>query len=296
MEEIQRRKGFPESCKAALLGRHPVVDQLGRNAPFCLLLALSFALIGLAILHNTRPTEAQQAQSSNANLSGLEVRFAVSADRTGAERTLNPAFDAATTSYTTTAVHSFVTHVNLTPTVADTGKATVKVGKSGNLSPVNSGEASAAIKLDVGANDILAEVTAEDGTTKTYTLTVTRERITTVWSATLTARDLGNNAIGCSSGHGATSCREKEVLSGDSFHHFNVMYTVTEYEVRPVYRSARTGQLFFDLVPKPSQDFVNHATLHVGDQTFAIADAKLLSTLRYYYWTASTLSWSAGDE
>ncbi len=255
------------------------------------------ALAALTLLHTTPLVEAQSTQSSNANLSNLTVSVHVSPDTIGTTKALVPSFSATTTSYTTSSVNSFVTHVKLTPTVADTGKATVKVGKSGNLSTVTSGAAGDAIELAVGANDILAEVTAEDGTTKTYTVTVTRDQITTVWSATLTVKSLGNNLLGCSSGHdAATSCREQEVLSDDSFWHIDATYISTEYEVRPLYRSETLGRLIFDVHPEPSQDFVNHGTLHVGDQTFALADAKLNDHFRWFYWTASALSWSAGDK
>ena len=113
--------------------------------------------------------------SSNANLSNLTASGSGSAGGTFSAFNLSPAFSASTTSYTAT-VGNDVTHVKLTPTVADTGKATVQVGKSGNLATVASGSASAAVALDVGSNAILVTVTAEDAsTTKTYTVTITRE-------------------------------------------------------------------------------------------------------------------------
>ena len=63
------------------------------------------------------------------------------------------------------------THARLTPTVADTGKATVTVQGTA----VTSGRPSAPIALGVGANALTVRVTAEDGTTKDYTVTVTRQ-------------------------------------------------------------------------------------------------------------------------
>ena len=64
-----------------------------------------------------------------------------------------------------------ITHVKLTPTVADTGKATVTV----NGTAVDSGQPSAAIALNVGTNTLTVQVTAEDTTTtKDYTVTITR--------------------------------------------------------------------------------------------------------------------------
>ncbi len=117
-------------------------------------------------------TIAQRAQSSDADLSGLTASS--STDNTNfSALTLTPStFNAATTAYTATVANN-VGHVKLTPTVAD-GNATVKVGKAGSLRAVTSGSASTAIALTVGDNAIKVEVTAEDGTKKTYTVTVTR--------------------------------------------------------------------------------------------------------------------------
>ncbi len=112
--------------------------------------------------------------SSNANLSGLTASGGSSADGEFTELTLTPAtFDNATTSYTAS-VDDSITHVKLTPTVEDTDNATVKVGKGTNLTSVTSGSASSAIALDAAVNAIKVEVTAQDATKKTYTVTVTR--------------------------------------------------------------------------------------------------------------------------
>ena len=112
--------------------------------------------------------------SSNANLSGLTASGGSSADGEFTELTLTPAtFDRATTSYTAS-VDNSITHVKLTPTVEDTGNATVKIGKGTSLTPVTSGSSSSAIALDVAVNAIKVEVTAQDSTKKTYTVTVTR--------------------------------------------------------------------------------------------------------------------------
>src|SRR5207244_5669553 len=62
-----------------------------------------------------------------------------------------------------------VTAVTVTPTVADLN-ATIIV----NGTDVTSGSASASINLTVSVNTITTVVTAQDGTTKTYTIEVTR--------------------------------------------------------------------------------------------------------------------------
>ena len=122
----------------------------------------------------------QSTPSSNANLSNL-VPGAGS---------LTPAFASGTTSYTAS-VPSATTSMTVTPTKADAG-ATIKV----NGTTVASGSPSGAISLSDGANTITTVVTAQDGTTtKTYTLTVTREADTTAPSVvTLSPADNATTA------------------------------------------------------------------------------------------------------
>ena len=116
----------------------------------------------------------QTTQSTNANLSGLTASGSSSASGTFSAFALSPAFDKDTLSYSASVANS-VTHAKLTPTVDDS-KATVRVGKVGSLATVvSSGLASGAIALDVGDNDLVVQVTAEDTTnTKTYTVTITQ--------------------------------------------------------------------------------------------------------------------------
>jgi hypothetical protein len=100
-----------------------------------------------------------RAKSSNANLSNLVL----------SSGTLTPTFATGTTSYTQS-VGNTTTSLTVTPTVAD-ATATVKV----NGSTVASGSASGSIALSIGANTITTVVTAQDNSTKTYTVTVTRQ-------------------------------------------------------------------------------------------------------------------------
>jgi len=96
--------------------------------------------------------------SSNANLSNLLIS-------TG---TLNPNFSLTITDYTVTVAYSVDT-ITFTPTAAH-DKATITVkGES-----VASGQPSSSISLSVGDNSIPIIVTAEDSTTKTYTVIVIR--------------------------------------------------------------------------------------------------------------------------
>ena len=127
---------------------------------------------------------ALQTSSSNADLSNLTASSASSATGTFNAVTLSPStFDAATTAYTATVAND-QSHAKVTPTVADTGKATVawRKGNTGNFTTVTSGSASGAISLDVTANAITVRVTAESGATKNYTVTITRQAQTTTSS------------------------------------------------------------------------------------------------------------------
>ncbi|WP_240417189.1 cadherin-like beta sandwich domain-containing protein [Paenibacillus periandrae] len=98
-----------------------------------------------------------RAASSNAELSNLIVD----------QGTLTPVFESGTISYTND-VGYLVSSLNVTPTIAD-NKATLKV--NGNAAP--SGNA-VTVPLNVGANTVTVVVTAQDNSTRTYTVTVNR--------------------------------------------------------------------------------------------------------------------------
>ena len=101
--------------------------------------------------------------SNNADLTALTV----------SSGTLLPSFTTATTSYTMSVANS-VTSFTLTPTRAS-NVATIeaRVGVNG-FAPATSGGATSPFALAVGANVVQVRVTAEDGSTKTYAITVTR--------------------------------------------------------------------------------------------------------------------------
>ena len=87
--------------------------------------------------------------------------------------TLSPTFSPTTTSYTSSVSNS-TTSITLTPTVNEShATVQVKIG-SGAYSTVTSGTASSSLPLSVGANTITVLVTAQDNSTTSYTITVTR--------------------------------------------------------------------------------------------------------------------------
>ncbi|MNU54336.1 Endo-1,4-beta-xylanase A precursor [compost metagenome] len=97
-----------------------------------------------------------QWHSANAMLSGLAVD----------QGTVTPAFTSANLNYSVNTANPSIT---VTPSTAES-HATMTV----NGDVVASGHASKAINLNVGSNVITIVVTAQDGTTRTYTITVTR--------------------------------------------------------------------------------------------------------------------------
>ena len=106
-------------------------------------------------------TAVQVTQSADADLTGLTI-----ADNNGVAVVLEPIFDAAapdTVDYTASVANG-VTSVTVTPT---TNHAAATLTVAG-------GEASNPIALNVGINALDIVVTAEDGTEKTYTVTITR--------------------------------------------------------------------------------------------------------------------------
>ena len=113
---------------------------------------------------------ADSGLSGNNNLAALVISAG----------TLTPAFSAAVTSYTAT-VPNNVNSITVKPTVADS-KATVTV----NGKAVVSGQNSDPITLTSGPNTITIVVTAENYTTKTYTIVVTREPDTNNYLGSLT--------------------------------------------------------------------------------------------------------------
>ena len=95
--------------------------------------------------------------------------------------TLNESFSPGTYAYTASVANS-VSSLSVTPTVSDSN-ASVTV----NGAPVTSGMASGNIDFAVGTNTVTIVVTAQDGTTQTYAIVVTRAGSS---DATLSALDI----------------------------------------------------------------------------------------------------------
>ncbi|SEL75534.1 Listeria/Bacterioides repeat-containing protein [Paenibacillus sp. cl141a] len=108
---------------------------------------------------SARPAGAEISVPGDADLSGLALSHG----------TLAPAFNPAVTSYISH-VGNRITEIRITPSVSDP-QATVTI----NGKAESGGQASDPISLAVGSNSIHLVVTAQNGTTKTYAVDVTRE-------------------------------------------------------------------------------------------------------------------------
>ncbi|MBT2289440.1 S-layer homology domain-containing protein [Paenibacillus albidus] len=128
--------------------------------------------------------KATATQKASATSTGALIRTAAdNADLNGltlSSGTLSPAFVAGTVNYTTS-VSNGVSDTTVTATVVDSVYATVTASvynSEGTLvkGPITltSGVASDSLPLSVGINTIKVVVTAQDGTTQTYIITVTR--------------------------------------------------------------------------------------------------------------------------
>lgn len=103
------------------------------------------------------------ALSNNADLSALTPSAGV----------LVPAFNPALTGYTIP-LNYYVTSMTITPTKADVNASIDVRINGGGFASVVSGTPSGVLALNVGANTVDVRVTAEDGSTKTYTIAVSR--------------------------------------------------------------------------------------------------------------------------
>ncbi|BAU27769.1 alpha-tubulin suppressor-like RCC1 family protein [Aneurinibacillus soli] len=125
--------------------------------------------------------------SNNADLSSLTL----------SQGTLSPAFASGTTTYTAS-VGNKISSIDVTSTLADSA-ATIVV----NGTPVTSGSAKT-VPLNVGSNTITILVTAQDGSTKTYTVTVTRAAQTDAEAVAETKEALNVGYTGGDSASGVT--------------------------------------------------------------------------------------------
>ncbi len=115
-----------------------------------------------------------RAASSDATLSALTL----------SQGSLSPNFASGTQAYTASVAHS-VSSLIVTPTTND-ANATATVNGASAATPVT---------LTVGSNTVTVQVTAQDGSTQSYTVTVTRAAVSASSDATLSALALSQGSL-----------------------------------------------------------------------------------------------------
>ncbi|MEK3910176.1 cadherin-like beta sandwich domain-containing protein [Paenibacillus sp. FSL H7-0331] len=190
------------------------------------------------------------APSNNADLSNLMLD----------QGTLSPAFASGTISYTGAVAYP-VSSLKVTPTLAD-NTSTLKV----NGNTVTSGNA-ATVPLNVGANTVTVVVTAEDNSTKTYTVTVSRAASN---NADLTSLSLSTGTLNPAFSSGTTSYAASVM---------NSVYSVQVFAV-PVDSQARyeiiadgttvTGAVYLNHIGSNTVSVKVTAPDHVSSKTYTI--------------------------
>ena len=205
-----------------------------------------------------------------------------------------------TTTYTAHVVNS-VDEITITPTVNDsTTPASYEIQNSAGtaLTDADTNTTGFQVDLSEGANIINVEVTAEDASTETYTVTVTRTptdcETDDIWCATLT---VGTHTTGGITFYGYNFAIGGNVTGSVSPNTF-IYRTATVGIVDLQYDNETPTSLRFDIGRAsgvtPSDGILgdDDFTLHVGTQTFAI-DAP--GTTTTFTFPDHGLSWTVGD-
>ena len=258
-----------------------------RNTAFSNNWSTSAAKIKIAIYPPSTTT-----LSTDATLSDLELE-----DNTSTAITLSPSFVSGTTTYSAGVLNS-VDEITITPTVNESNASYEIQDNAGTaLTDADTNTTGFQVDLSEGANIINVEVTAEDASTETYTVTVTRTpadcETDDIWCATLTVGTHTTGGLtfyGYSVGLGDTT----GTLSPNTFTYRAATIGVLALK----YDSGATGTLRWGIsllsgtTPTDGVLGDDDFTLHVGTHTFAI-DAP--GTTTTFTFPDHGLSWTVGD-
>ncbi|MGN6178821.1 MAG: cadherin-like beta sandwich domain-containing protein [Mucilaginibacter sp.] len=203
--------------------------------------------------------------SGNADLLKLAVNGAV----------ISPAFNTNTLAYTASVPYA-TSSVTLTPT-ASGGYTTIKV----NGTTVVSGSSSAKLPLVVGSNIITTVLTAQDGkTTKTYTLTITRAKPSTI--NTLNNLVLNSDSITPVFSPGVTTYT---ATAG---------YAVQQVCIKPI-ATDTTATITVNGYATPTGQFSRWFTLPVGSTRFTVVVTSQSGAINTYKLTVTRLQVSTNN-
>ena len=247
-----------------------------------------------------------EAGSTDATLSDLAL-----ADNSGTAITLSPSTFVSTTKSYTAAVTNSINEITITPTVNESN-ATYEIQNSSGtaLTDADTNTTGFQVDLSVGATTIKVEVTAEDGTTETYTVVVTRAGTATcaapnlagrtqIWTGTLSAGEI--DIFGTVIQHGFVTTSGNGSLSDTGFDVGMNSYTIDRSAVGTGESSGIPAeQLSFSLTSGLTAADVAALKLHVCDASFALSDATYTSTAgplvdsdHIYTWDDTGLDWSS---
>ena len=244
----------------------------------------------LIAIHGTLSTS---TTSTDATLSDLELE-----DDSGTAITLSPSFVSGTTTYTAQVINS-VDEITITPSVNDSNATYEVQNNSGTaLTDSDTNTTGFQVELSEGANTIKVEVTAQDASTETYTVTVTRTpadcETDDIWCATLT---VGTHTTGGITFYGYNFAIGGNVTGSVSPNTF-IYRTATVGIVDLQYDNETPSSLRFDIGRAsgvtPSDGILgdDDFTFHVGTQTFAI-DAP--GVIKSFTFPDHGVSWTVGD-
>ena len=234
--------------------------------------------------------------STDATLSGLAL-----ADNSGTAITLSPSTFVSTTKSYTAAVANSIDEITITPTVNESNATYEIQNASGTaLTDADTNTTGFQVDLTVGATTIKVEVTAEDTTTDTYQVTVTRATATPppthcetddIWCATMTVAEVSAAGFTLGYGYNGDPNPSQGALSDDDFEYDGTEYTITRLYVtsgsNPLLRIKfnPTGEMVFN-----TDDFF----LYVDGTAFSFSNATFASG-DLFAWGDSGLSWSVSD-
>ncbi len=204
---------------------------------------------------STYITTITRAQSSISTLAGLTLN----------NGSISPSFTPGTGSYTANVGNS-VSSVTLTPATADSTETITINGVS-----VPFGSSSTAIPLNIGLNTISTLVTAQDGTTNTYTISVTRAASSV---ATLAGLTINNGSLSPSFATGITNYTTT-VANG-----------ITSVTITPT-TTDPTATIAINGTPVPSGSAAPALPLNVGNNTITTVVTAQDGTI-YTYTTTIT--------
>ena len=239
--------------------------------------------------------EVAAATVTDATLSALSVSGA----------TLSPAFDAATTTYSTTVANA-VSQVTITETKSES-TATVEYldGSDATRTDADTMTAGLQVNLSVGTNTVKVKVTAPDTTTEeTYTVNILRVAVPVACSAaSMTGRVwTGNLTVGSSGSVGSSAtgyahdpgnpASDYGSLSDNQFGLAGISYTIRSLAINVV-QAISLDDLQLRMRPALG-DQASHLTLHLGSDSFALAAATNPQATTFA-WSNHGLSWANGD-